>query len=881
MKKHYLMLFVLFSVWQINAQVLNQNAAWPNSSWTVTGTYNTAAGAFEGNPTTSANFAFDDDDAGQASLDNIAAESPVINLTAAVNAGESKVRVTTMYTYRVLGGYLRLEYWNADTSTWTPWGTDIPGNNTTVTDNFCTPAKTMFTSTDLDVSGFTPTQLSGFKYRIAFDDLDWEWGFCFNSPTIISVPTPCLTGVNYPPDTTTPTNCNGLTPTLISNDSFAGDYFYVNVTSGETYKFTSSVATDFFTISTDDGLTSTVSGTQPLTWVSTVTGEIRVHLNTNIACGTEDVERITNVICGTLCLNGYLYPADTLIFDLCNGTEEVFTQDTWPGEYSNIQVYASNNYTFSSSVATDYITLTSNNGTTAYAVGTGSVVFTPTTDEVIRFYLHTDSDCGTSNVPRERRGICTTTAVVPGCVTNPVPADGSTTVPAFATFDISWTAPTTGDPATSYDLYTGTDANNLVFETNVTTTSITGVGPIGQYSLTVYWQIIARNAAGEAIGCTIWSFTTEPQPTDALDYVSLQWPPTATITQGGNATVYGQAYEPNLTDTTTGQAPGVLAWVGISPVGDNSNPNTWTTWIPATFNLEVGNNDEYQATIGTTLTPGTYYYATRFTLNGGPYVYGGINALPPNNGNNWDGATFGNGVLTVNPSPAPNNNECSGAVALTAGGVFGDFDIDSSNLGATLSAETPIPSCGAFNFATNGKDVWYSVVVPASGSITIETSTTAVGGAGMDTVVQVYSGSCNALAAVNCDDDGSTETAFGLSKLSLTGQTPGTTLLIRLFGYNGSTGSFSIAAYDASLSGSTFDNSNFTYYPNPVKNVLNLSYSQAITNVEVYNLLGQKMSANTIGTNQGQVDMSNLASGTYIVKVTSDNQVKSIKVIKE
>ena len=198
-----------------------------------------------------------------------------------------------------------------------------------------------------------------------------------------------------------------------------------------------------------------------------------------------------------------------------------------------------------------------------------------------------------------------------------------------------------------------------------------------------------------------------------------------------------------------------------------------------------------------------------------------------------------------------------------------------------MSTQTPIPSCGAFNFATNGKDVWYSVVVPASGSITIETSTTAVGGAGMDTVVQVYSGSCNSLVAVNCDDDGSPEFAFGLTKLSLTGQTPGATLLIRLFGYNGATGSYSISAYDASLSGSTFDNASFTYYPNPVKSVLNLSYSQAITNVEVYNLLGQRMSANTLGTNQGQVDMSNLASGTYIVKVTSDNQVKSIKVIKE
>ena len=32
--------------------------------------------------------------------------------------------------------------------------------------------------------------------------------------------------------------------------------------------------------------------------------------------------------------------------------------------------------------------------------------------------------------------------------------------------------------------------------------------------------------------------------------------------------------------------------------------------------------------------------------------------------------------------------------------------------------------------------------------------------------------------------------------------------------------------------------------------------------------------------NQAQVDMSNLPSGTYLVKVTSDNQVKTVKVIK-
>src|SRR5690606_17197455 len=83
------------------------------------------------------------------------------------------------------------------------------------------------------------------------------------------------------------------------------------------------------------------------------------------------------------------------------------------------------------------------------------------------------------------------------------------------------------------------------------------------------------------------------------------------------------------------------AWIGISPAGDNSDPSTWTTWVPATFNVQVGNNDEFTAAIGNTLAAGTYYYASRFRLNGGPYVYGGL-------GGPWNNDS---GVLTVIPNP--------------------------------------------------------------------------------------------------------------------------------------------------------------------------------------------------------------------------------------
>ena len=90
-----------------------------------------------------------------------------------------------------------------------------------------------------------------------------------------------------------------------------------------------------------------------------------------------------------------------------------------------------------------------------------------------------------------------------------------------------------------------------------------------------------------------------------------------------------------------------------------------------------------------------------------------------------------------------------------------------------------------------------------------------------------------------------------------------------------------IAVTATPLATQSFNSSSFSYYPNPVKNTLNLSYSENISDVSVYNLLGQQVIAKAINANQSQIDMSHLTSGTYMVKVTANNQVKTIKVIKE
>ena len=86
---------------------------------------------------------------------------------------------------------------------------------------------------------------------------------------------------------------------------------------------------------------------------------------------------------------------------------------------------------------------------------------------------------------------------------------------------------------------------------------------------------------------------------------------------------------------------------------------------------------------------------------------------------------------------------------------------------------------------------------------------------------------------------------------------------------------------DTVLGTSNFNDEAFNFYPNPVKDILNLKYTKDITNVAVYNLLGQQVVTKNINSNQSQIDMSQLASGTYMVKITANEQVKTIKVIKK
>jgi hypothetical protein len=178
---------------------------------------------------------------------------------------------------------------------------------------------------------------------------------------------------------------------------------------------------------------------------------------------------------------------------------------------------------------------------------------------------------------------------------------------------------------------------------------------------------------------------------NAVDYANLQFPGTASICSGSNFTAYGQVFKGGLTETA-GPGAGLTVEIGFSPEGSNSNPSTWTNWIPATFNVQFFNNDEFVATTGSTLAPGTYYYTFRYSLNAcSSYQYGGFG--PAIGSGFWNGTSYVSGVLEVLPAPMPvitgNLAFCPGASTILSVGNFTTYNWSNGANSQTITVNNP------------------------------------------------------------------------------------------------------------------------------------------------------------------------------------------------
>ncbi|MBK8259506.1 MAG: lamin tail domain-containing protein [Polyangiaceae bacterium] len=131
-----------------------------------------------------------------------------------------------------------------------------------------------------------------------------------------------------------------------------------------------------------------------------------------------------------------------------------------------------------------------------------------------------------------------------------------------------------------------------------------------------------------------------------MDYCVLQFPNTFTVAPNTvTPTIYARVYEAALTPAAGANAL-IGAQIGYGPVGTNPEVQGHWIWTNATFNVQVGNDDEYQATFTSPATAGTYRYAARFTQSNGAWTYCDINASP--GGDTGAGANAGLDFQTTN-----------------------------------------------------------------------------------------------------------------------------------------------------------------------------------------------------------------------------------------
>ncbi|MFI0490489.1 T9SS type A sorting domain-containing protein, partial [Flavobacterium sp.] len=93
-----------------------------------------------------------------------------------------------------------------------------------------------------------------------------------------------------------------------------------------------------------------------------------------------------------------------------------------------------------------------------------------------------------------------------------------------------------------------------------------------------------------------------------------------------------------------------------------------------------------------------------------------------------------------------------------------------------------------------------------------------------------------------------------------------------------STGAYT---FTTSLAVKGFNASSFSAYPNPTQSSWTItSGSDAITSVQIFDVLGQSVYAKTTSSNEVSVNASNLSKGTYLAKVATANGSSTIKLVK-
>jgi hypothetical protein len=73
----------------------------------------------------------------------------------------------------------------------------------------------------------------------------------------------------------------------------------------------------------------------------------------------------------------------------------------------------------------------------------------------------------------------------------------------------------------------------------------------------------------------------------------------------------------------------------------------------------------------------------------------------------------------------------------------------------------------------------------------------------------------------------------------------------------------------------------FSMYPNPTSNMLNISAKEIIQDTHIFNVLGKNVMSVNVNDTKASIDVSNLATGIYLVKYIVNGTIGSAKFVKQ
>ncbi|HJW30957.1 MAG TPA: fibronectin type III domain-containing protein [Saprospiraceae bacterium] len=374
----------------------------------------------------------------------------------------------------------------------------------------------------------------------------------------------------------------------------------------------------------------------------------------------------------------------------------------------------------------------------------------------------------------------------------------------------------------------------------------------------------------------------------------------------------------------------VRACCGYGQYSDWTNPVQFTTlgsscdppgWLGTTNITQTSATFEWDAvpgavsyTVQKRITGGTWY-----DLPGSPFTGTWVNVTGLQSGTAYEWrvkSNCGNGMMSAWSAIAyfttlgyggNNNDECSDAVELAVNSYC--VSTAATNVNATLSYPPPTGYC----FTNNHKDVWFRFTMPNTYNPVVTIRTTA--GSLHDAVMEVYKGpDCGSLYFLDCEDDNLDGNGSTMPVISIYGYA-GATIWVRVWGYNGQTGTFNICVFDhfSSSYSDVEDESTpdagvtlnpdqkeklhapvesesdaLQVMPNPVSDLLTVSYlpsdGSRITGMTLTDLSGKQVLTKSLAgsdTNglKEQVDVSGLADGIYILHISTTAGIQSRKIV--